>query len=345
MTAQIPPQDAPEAAPADTTDTVGDFGRQVGDAADALASGDVSGFWMQVSEGFLALAIGFVPLLIRGVVVFALFYIGYRIVRDLLGRVLRRSSHVDRGLESLLMKTFRIAALSLIFVLVLAQFGVNVTSLIAGLSIVGLAVGFAARDTLENFISGVTILMDRPFRVGDQVEVDGTYGTVEEISLRSTRLRTLNNTVMVMPNIQMVNQKLINHAMLPVVRVQVPFGIAYKEDMQAAREAVLRATQGDDRMASEPAPAVVVTELGDSSVNMELRFFLADASREVPMRFEYVEKTKRALDEVGIEIPFPHLQLFIDEAQAFENAPFMRRSGGDGASGVGNAPPPATPST
>lgn len=341
---QVPmvPQEEVDTAAVDTSDAVGDFGRQIGQATDALTSGDVSGFWTQVSEGFLALAIGFVPLLIRGVVVFFLFYIGYRVVRNLLGRVLHRSSKVDRGLESLLMKTFRIAALSLITVLVLAQFGINVTSLIAGLSIVGLAVGFAARDTLENFISGVTILMDRPFRVGDQVEVDGTYGTVEEISLRSTRLRTLNNTVMVMPNITMVNQKLINHAMLPLVRVQVAFGIAYKEDMQAAREAVLATTEGDDRMAKEPPPKVVVTELGDSSVNMELRFFLADASTEVPMRFEYVEKTKRALDAAGIEIPFPHLQLFIDEAQAFEKASFMR---GDGAGGVGNAPPPATPST
>jgi small conductance mechanosensitive channel len=339
QTPALPQQQPADPAAPDSTDGLGDLSRSVGEAADAITRGDVGALWTQLSQGVDDLILGFVPLLLRAVVVFLLFYVGYRILRGVVGRVLHRSRRVDAGLESLLMKTLRIVGLTFITLMVLAQFDVDITTLLAGLSIVGIAVGFAAQDTIENFISGVTILLDRPFSVGDQLEIDGTYGTVMEISLRSTRLRTLNDTVMVMPNIQMVNQKLINHAMLHHVRVQVPFGIAYKEDMEAARQAVLNAIQGDDRIADTPEPKVVVTELGDSSVNMELRFFLADASSEVAMRFEYIEKTKRALDEVGIEIPFPHLQLFIDEAKAFEKATFLR--GGDGAGGgAGNTPPP-----
>src|SRR5690606_28793812 len=99
---------------------------------------------------------------------------------------------------------YRIFAGVFIGVMVLDQFAVNVTALLAGLSIAGIAVGFAARDTLENFISGITILLDRPFRIGDNIEISEVYGSVEEITLRSTRLRTLNNEVMVMPNIQMI---------------------------------------------------------------------------------------------------------------------------------------------
>ena len=305
---------------ADSANAIDRISRDLGEAGDLLAQGEWSLFWMRLYEGTAGLVVQFVPKLIKAVFVFILFYMAYRVLRGLLHGGLQRSRRVDAGLQALLMKSFRVAMLTFIVVMTLAQFGINVTSLIAGLSIIGLALGFAARDTLENFISGVTILLDRPFRVGDQVEVDGTYGTVMEISLRSTRLRTLNNTVMVMPNVQMINQKLINHAMLGLTRVQVPFGIAYKESIDEARRAVLATTEGDSRFDEAYPPKVVVTALGDSSVDMELRVFLKDPSHEVPVRFEYVEKAKKALDAAGIEIPFPHLQLFIDEAKAFEKS-------------------------
>jgi small conductance mechanosensitive channel len=350
MQVSLLPQDADPAA-VDSSSAIGDFSEQVGQAARAISRGDASGFWYQVRDGGIALAADFIPLLLQAIVVFLLLYFVYRVIRGLLNRIMHRSRHVDAGVESLVTKTFRIVGLTFISLMVLDQLGVNITTLLAGLSIVGIAVGFASQDTVQNFISGVTILLDRPFSVGDQVEVDGTYGTVMEISLRSTRLRTLNDTVMVMPNVTMVNQKLINHAMMPHVRVQVPFGIAYKENMQHARETVLATLEGDDRIEKTPEPKVVVTGLGDSSVNMELRFFLSDAKTEIPMRFEYIEKAKRALDEQGIEIPFPHMQLFIDEAKAFEKASFLR--GGDGASGsdgsatggIGNTPPPTVSNT
>jgi len=206
-----------------------------------------------------------------------------------------------------------------ILVMVLAQFGVNISALIAGLSIAGIAVGFAAKDSLENFISGITIMIDRPFRVGDQVVVDGTYGTIEHITLRSTRLRTLNNEVMVMPNVSMINQKLINNSLHGLLRVDILFGIAYKESPREARDVVIKLPQGDDRILQEPAPTVVVTDLGDSSVNMALRLFIRDTSLEVPIRFEYTEKVFNALKAADIEIPFPHLQLFIDEAKGLQD--------------------------
>ncbi len=339
------PQDT-DPAVADTTSGIGDLSEQVGQAAKALSEGNVSEFWNQVSDGGIALVAEFIPLLLQAIVVWLLLYFVYRVVRGLLSRVMHQSKRVDAGVESLVGKSFRIVGLTFISLMVLDQLGVDITTLLAGLSIVGIAVGFASQDTVQNFISGVTILLDRPFSVGDQVEVDGTYGTVMEISLRSTRLRTLNDTVMVMPNVTMVNQKLINHAMLHHVRVQVPFGIAYKENMQRAREVVLATLEGDDRIATTPEPKVVVTELGDSSVNMELRFYLENARAEVPMRFEYIEKAKGALDAADIEIPFPHMQLFIDEAKAFEKSSLF--GGGDGASGsggIGNAPPPTITGT
>jgi small conductance mechanosensitive channel len=180
-------------------------GQEMGTAIDALATGDLQTFGSQMSAVTQHFLVDVLPKVVTAILVFIFLYTIYRVARKLLAQITRRSKRIDSGLESLLLKTLSIVAWVFIIVMVLAQFGIDVTALVAGLSIVGLAIGLAARDSLENFISGVTIMIDRPFRVGDQVVVDGTYGTVQEITLRSTRLRTLNNEVMVMPNNLMIN--------------------------------------------------------------------------------------------------------------------------------------------
>jgi small conductance mechanosensitive channel len=320
----LPRQVAPDSlaldSPAlrDSLDAFGNLSRDVGETGRLILEGKWELVWAQVYRGFADIAVAFVPNLISAVFVFLIFYFLYRTFGSLLGRVLSRSRTIDPGIRSLLMKSYRVFGLAFIFVMVLANFDINVTALLAGFSIVGVAVGFAAKDTLENFISGVTILLDRPFRVGDAIDIEGVYGTVEEITLRSTRIRTLNNAIMVMPNIQMINQRLVNHTMRGVLRVEIPFGIAYKEHPQAAREVVLKTAEGDPRLRPDLPPSVVVTKLNESSVDMALYLFLKDPKQEVPVRFEYVERVREALRRAGIEIPYPHRQLFIDEAKAFE---------------------------
>lgn len=296
---------------ADSTSVLVRAARDVGDASDLIVRGRWDMFLAKMGEMLDQIVVGFLPMLVRALVVGVLLYLFYRGVSFVLGGVLRRSDRVDEGLRNLTLRSLRVLALLLGGVVVLAQFGIDATVLVGGLSIAGLALGFAARDTLENFISGIAILLDRPFRVGDQVHVADTYGTVVDISLRSTRLRTLNNEILVMPNVQMITQKLLNHAMLGAVRVSVPFGVAYHESPGEVRERLLALFGDDDRIASQPPPHVVVTELADSSVNMELRFFLTDTSLEVPVRAEYLERVFHALREADISIPFPQLDLHL----------------------------------
>jgi small conductance mechanosensitive channel len=260
----------------------------------------------------------FVPRLISALVVLAVLYVVYRSLGHLLRRILSRSDRVEGGIASLALKTYRIASTILIGIMVAAQFSIDVTALLAGLSIAGIAVGFAARDTLENFIAGITILVDKPFRIGDQIEVEGTFGVVDHITLRSTRLRTMNDQVMIMPNALVINHKVLNHTLRNTLRIEIPFGIAYKEYPAAAREVVLKLLEGDDRLDPDRPPTVVVTAMGESSVDMVLRFHIRDPLTEVPIRFEYVEKVREALRSADIEIPFPHLQLFIDGAKGLE---------------------------
>ncbi len=315
---------AAQTAAADTLDTFSQLNRNLTEAGDLLLSGEVNLFLARLYEGLAGLVVALIPRLFGALFVFLLFYVIYRAMRTLLRRGLKRSKYIDAGLESLLLQTFRLVALLFIGIMVLGQLGVNITALVAGLGIAGIAVGFAARDTLENFISGVTILIDRPFRIGDNIVIEGTFGTVKTITLRSTRLRTLNNEIMVMPNTQMINQKLLNHTMITPLRVEVPFGIAYKEYPQQAREIVLALPEGDDRLDATHPPQVAVTALNDSSVDMVLWIYLKNPKLEVPIRLEYIEKIREALRQADIEIPFPHLQLFVDEAKAFDNTTLMQ---------------------
>lgn len=279
-----------------------------------ILAGDWDALVARSADWTAALAASFIPRLISALFVGIVFYVLYRLFMGMVQSVLRRAERVDRGLETLTVKTLRVVGWSFIGILVLSQLGVNISALVAGLGIAGLAVGFAAKDSLENFISGVTILLDRPFRIGDWVTVSGHYGQVTAITLRSTRLRTLNRETVIFPSVDMVTQAIVNHTDGGVLRVDVPFGIAYKEDIDEARDAVLGIIDPDDGRLAPDGHRVVTTGLGDSSVDMQLQVFVREAGDAVPVRLEMVEKTRKALAGADIEIPFPHLQMFIDGA-------------------------------
>ncbi|MEM1093449.1 MAG: mechanosensitive ion channel family protein [Bacteroidota bacterium] len=313
-------------AAADSADTLGRVSREVSEAGRLLVQGEFEQVYDRFVSGFADLLVEFVPLLLSALFVFLFFYTAFRVVQRVLISFLRRSSKVDASLQSLLLRLFRIIGWTFIVIMVMAQFRIDVTALLTGLGIVGIAVGFAAKDSLENFISGVTILLDRPFVVGDMIDVEGTYGEVQEITLRSTRVKTLTNEVMVMPNLLMVNQKLVNHAKVLPLRVDIAFGIAYKEDPRQARDVALQLTEGDSRLHPDYAPTVAVTELADSSVNMTLRVFVKDARQEVPVRSDYLEAIHRAFNDADIEIPFPHLQLFVDEAKGLHDSTLFQQN-------------------
>ncbi|MEM8559827.1 MAG: mechanosensitive ion channel family protein [Bacteroidota bacterium] len=307
-------------AQADTS-AIGQLNEAIEETGRALAAGRFDVVYEQLSGILVSFVLeNLVPALLVG----GLFWVIYKVITGLLDQALKRSKRLDAGVRGLLVKSARLLLGVFGVIMVLSQLGINVTAAVAGLGIAGLALGFAARDTMENLIAGVTVLLDQPFRVGDNIEVDGIFGTVTEITLRSTRLRTLNAEIAIFPNTEMITHKVINHTMLDTLRVCISFGIAYKERPQEAREVVLKTTEGDDRLHPSYVPQVVVREMSSSSVDMELRVFLTDPRQEVPVKLDYKERIFEALKAANIEIPFPHLQLFIDEAKAFEDAPFLQ---------------------
>lgn len=280
-----------------------------------LLDGQWGAFFEAIQAAAISGAIAFAPRLASALFVGLVFYGLYRIVLRLVEGLLRRTGRIDRGLESLGVKTLRVIGRGFVALIVFSQLGVNLSALFAGIGIAGLAIGFAAKDSLENFISGLTILLDRPFAVGDWITIDGYFGQVENITLRSTRIRTLNEETVVFPSVDMVTHPIVNHSAGGALRVDVPFGIAYKEDVARARSVVLDAIDGEDERIAKVEPRVVVKELGDSSVGLDLHIYVDDPKYAAAVRASAIERIKRALDDAGIEIPFPHLQLRIDHAE------------------------------
>jgi small conductance mechanosensitive channel len=229
-----------------------------------------------------------------------------------------KKGEVDSSIRDLLGALIKWAVMGFGIVIACNQLGIPIVAMLTGVSIIGLAVGFAAQETLANFIAGIVIFLDKPLRVGDWVEADGTFGQVRRVTFRSTRLLTMDGEVVVIPNTQLLSSKLVNHSTNPINRVNIPIGIAYKASIDDARRTLLALTATDNRIVKQPAPEVVVKECADSSVNLLLRFWIEDEAIERKIGYEYIEKAKKALDAANIEIPFPHMQLFVESTPAVE---------------------------
>ena len=176
---------------------------------------------------------------------------------------------------------------------------------------IALAVGFAAQDLLGNFVAGVFILKDKPFAVGDWIQWDGNAGRVEEIDLRVSRVRTFDNERITVPNGDLANEAVTNPVAYDTLRQKFVFGIGYDDDIETATDIVVAEAEAHDEILGDPAPSVRVTELGDSAVGLQSRWWIGDPDRGdfVRVRSEYVTAVKEAFDEAGIDMPYVHRQL------------------------------------
>jgi small conductance mechanosensitive channel len=255
--------------------------------------------------------VAWLPRLFAAALLMAFFWGLFRVTRATLSHLLVRTGF-EAALISMLLNVYRFTLMTFGIVMSAGQLGINVGAALAGLGVVGLTIGFAAKDTLSNIMAGFLIFWDKPFHVGDWISLGGSEGQVAEVTMRTTRLRTRNNTWIIIPNEAVINQVLVNHSTNGQTRLEVPVGIAYKEDIGAARRVLLEAMESLDGVMRDPEPMVVVNRLGDSSVDLLIQVWIPDAEVEKPMFFRVLETAKVALDRADIEIPFPHLQVFVD---------------------------------
>jgi small-conductance mechanosensitive channel len=238
----------------------------------------------------------------------AIYLVGKVVVRPLFDRVLRRrdlDAHARRPLQKLVNFAVLFVAVSVAFGF--AGYGNFLTSLATIAAAATLAVGFAMQDVIQNFVAGVFIYTDEPFRVDDWIEWDDNAGVVEDISLRVTRVRTFDNELLTVPNSNLTDGVIKNPVAKDKLRQQFLFGIGYDDDIDEATEIIVEEAEAHDGILDDPGVTVRLTELGDSYVGLKSRFWIDNPSRSdfVKTRSEYVQSVKERFDEAGIDIPYP----------------------------------------
>ncbi|CDX23216.1 conserved membrane hypothetical protein [Mesorhizobium plurifarium] len=236
-----------------------------------------------------------------------LLIVGY-LVAGLAERSIRAGlSHIhgfDATLRNFFSKIVRYAILILVVIMVLGQFGVQTASIIAAIGAVGLAIGLALQGTLQNIAAGIMLLALRPFRIGEYVEVGSIAGTIEEIGLFATKLRSADGVYVLAPNSTLWNQPVRNFTRNGVRRTDITLSIGSWNDIDRAQKTLLAIAGAEKRIRREPAPIAFVASLGDATVSLTLRYWTS-AADYFSTQIDMTKRAKQAFDSEGISIPLP----------------------------------------
>ncbi|MBX7536329.1 mechanosensitive ion channel [Qipengyuania sp. GH1] len=242
---------------------------------------------------------------------FAVLIIGLlaaKILSSWVERALTRSPRFDPTVAQFLSNLVKYALWALVIVTVLTQFGVETTSILAALGGMALAVGLALQGTLSNVASGVMILVQRPFKVGEAISAGSVTGTVQQIGLFTTELKQFDGLFVMVPNSELWNQAIVNFHRHPIRRFELIVGIGYNDSMEQARNELLAMAAADERVLADPEPVAFVASLDDSSVGIGLRVWCTTGDY-VAVGWDLTEKVKARFDDVGISIPFPQREV------------------------------------
>jgi small-conductance mechanosensitive channel len=259
----------------------------------------------------LELLWSFAPNIISAFVVIFFVVVFYLITARVFEAALRKTAMQESLVQITVRSLYRWTVIIVGLILVLSKLGINVTAAVAGIGVLGIAVGFAAQQTIANIFSGFGIFVDRLYVAGDWVKVAEHYGEVISISLRTTKIRTLDNTYISVPNSLVTSSPVTNFSEEGTLRITTHVHIPYNESVESAREALLSAVKGIKGVLKKPEPAVVVNKLGEHGVELLVRIWVDKPGFEQKYFFMLTEICKDALDAAGITIPYPHQSIHI----------------------------------
>ncbi len=216
----------------------------------------------------------------------------------------KRSRHLDDTLFNFLGSIVRYVILGFTALIVLNTFGVQTTSVVAAVGAAGLAIGLALQGTLSNVAAGVMLILFRPLKIGDFVEVAGKMGTVKDVTLNYTELANLGNVQIIIPNSEVWGNVIDNYSVYPTRRAEWTFGVGYGANLKRAEEVILETIMADERSHTEPAPFIQVNNLNDSSVDFLVRVW-CNSGDYFQYQADMKRRVKEALDSAGVPIPFP----------------------------------------
>lgn len=259
------------------------------------------------------MVVAFLPRLVSALVIFAAgWYLGIWLGK-LVDRLLQRQK-VDQEIILLLRRATQWGVFLLLTIVALQQVGFNMTAFLAGLGALGIALGFAVQDVTQNLMAGVLLLLQQPFDLGDTIQVGEYIGTVLDINLRATEIRTWDGRRVYLPNAQVYTSPIVNYTRSEARRIEITLGVAYDTDLARAQEVALEAVRALPGVKEEPAPSVVFHTFGESSIDFTVYYWID------PQRTDYfaaqtagIHALHHAFQEAGIDIPFPIRTVYLQK--------------------------------
>jgi small conductance mechanosensitive channel len=256
-----------------------------------------------------------IPLATQVLIALAILIIGLWIakrVKNLIIKLGQKSPQLDDTLFKFFGSIARYVIMAFVFIAVLGRFGVETTSIVAMLGAASLAVGLALQGAMSNMAAGVMLMIFRPYKAGDFVEVAGIFGNVEEIELFTTILQTFDNQQIIIPNGKIWGEKIVNHSHHPVRGVDMKFNVAYEDDVQKAREVIQGVLNAHPHVKSDPPAFIEVESLSERSVEILVRPF-TDGAHYFDVTYSLPEQIKAALGKAGMATPYPQTRIIMSK--------------------------------
>ena len=253
-------------------------------------------------------ALSWVPRVVAAVFTILLFWFLARVARRLLGGMMQQA-RMDSTAAAFVQVLVRFALVAVAVLTALSQLGFDTSSVLASLGILGLTLGLAAQTTLSNVIAGLFIFWDRPFVIDDLVEVDGEYGRVSAITLRSTRIVTPDGRMLAIPNAAVANAKVASYTNFPHLRIDVPITVGVDEDIGRIRSLLVAIVDGHEDFMAEPGPSVLIEALNDYNIAIVFTAWIGNERDHIRLRAWLVERALETLRGAGVDMPFETLAL------------------------------------
>jgi len=267
---------------------------------------------MDISEFFASLGLSGVSSVIRAVIVAVICLIAINIASKIVDKLLAKSTRIDTTVHGILRTAIKVALWALAIIIIASVLGIPTASLVAVLSIAGLALSLSVQNILTNLFSGVTLLITRPFNVGDLIDAGGENGIVQSINMFYTVLNTLDNRVVSLPNSTVASGNVVNYSREPLRRVDFTFNASYEDSTEAVKAAILEAAQADPKVKTDPAPFIVLSQYKDSSVEYIVRLW-CDNADYWDVFFGMNERVRESFAKHGVHMTYGHINVHMIE--------------------------------
>src|SRR6056297_1667465 len=259
------------------------------------------------------IVLNIIPKFIVAIVIILVFIILWKLLKRTSYTIFKKIS-LDKTLQNMITNVLKTFIFIIGAIIVLREFGIDIGAILAGLGVVGLTLGFAAQDALSNIISGIFIFWDKPFVIGDLIEVNGHYGRVDEITMRSTRLITVDGKMLSIPNTEILNSTVASYTNFPNLRIDIEFTVASNENLRKIRDVLFQLVENNDNYLLPPKPEVVLNQMNDYNIELIFRVWIKDEKKHIDLRNNLREQVFNTLTQNDIDMPYETVSVIMNNS-------------------------------